>query len=106
MSTSTVMPEATNLSHFASCTRDTIGAVVLRYAEHGVGAVSMVHLVAMAEAEQEQPGHCTCVLTRLNAVKDQIRRTKKALKANGWSTSETLAELIAHRDALLEAVAR
>ncbi len=104
MSITTVSPETAIPLHYESCTRDAIGAVVLKLIADGRSwPHDLVFLRSMAEAEQAQPEHCRCLSMRLEKVTADLAARRKAQRA-GYERSGEIASLIVARDAIRAAI--
>lgn len=97
--------------HYESCTRETIGRVVLSFIAQGVDAANLHGIKQAAEAFQSHPGHCTCAATQLRKVQDELTRERKLQRLYGTMPGRTvkgdqelIARLTATRNELRELV--
>ncbi len=106
MSTSTVMPEATNLSHFVSCDEQAVGRRVLRFARHdNLGPVTAVPLeILLSDLDEDRPA-CRCFAIQLDRVEADLAARRRAQRA-GFDREAEIEQLLLARDVLRQAVAR
>ena len=85
--------------HYESCTRDTIGGLVLSFLAQDVDGANLHAMLELAEDLQSRPNHCDCHSRRLKAAEDALRLARKGMRA-GRVSPDAVDAVKAERDAL------